>query len=448
MNVDESINSLISGKGIKGYLKRIMFGKIHNCLLSFADEQQRMIDEYKRLIDDKQIQLNEQQKQLNVYEKIFTKIQSDLAATSRQTMLAKWKIIDSQLSLVESDDDILECKICNSKHLRREYETKISECIFNGGKLIRYVCPDCGVIFGPTKFVSQGQQGIDEDYWVHYLGYSEGDSTYKEERAFFMLNPDKDKVYLNYGCGKWTKSLQKLRGMGYQVYGYEPYAFEIDNPYLITDKKDLLSMRFDGIYSNDVLEHFITPVDDMKFMKNLLKNKESKMSHCTSCYEYKYEYTRFHTHFFVGNAVNVMAKKAGLEIIEKCNDIEKNDFYCCVYKPLTFERTNLIQYMSITENVSIIDGKAHMRKDGILFGPYVKLLKGKYNIHFEIGGCPVNSVAKITSNKGRVCHVGQNILSGDNVLKLYIEEQLDDVEFVVLSNDDGFTINRIWYEIV
>ena len=69
--------------------------------------------------------------------------------------------------------------------------------IFNGGKIIRYVCPDCGVIFGPTKFVNQGQKGIDEDYWVHYLGFNEGDSFYKEERAFYMLKPEKDKVYLS-----------------------------------------------------------------------------------------------------------------------------------------------------------------------------------------------------------------------------------------------------------
>ena len=46
----------------------------------------------------------------------------------------------------------------------------------------------------------------DEDYWVHYLGYSEGNSFEKEERAFFMLKPQKDKVYLNYGCGKWQNS--------------------------------------------------------------------------------------------------------------------------------------------------------------------------------------------------------------------------------------------------
>ena len=218
------------------------------------------------------------------------KLTADIGAVARQTMLAKWKIIDHLRGETERGDDVLTCNICGESHRRDEYKTMETDCIFNGGHLTRYICPNCGVVFGPSKFVDQGQKGIDEDYWVHYLGFSEGDSEYKEERAFRLLEPTKDRVYLNYGCGKWSGTLQKLRAEGYDVYGYEPYAPETDNPCMITRKEDLMKMRFDGIFSNDMLEHLIDPIEDMKFMKGLLLGKESRMAHCTACYSYKYEY--------------------------------------------------------------------------------------------------------------------------------------------------------------
>lgn len=265
--------------------------------------------------------------------KQIRKDRDDMGAMARQIMLSKWKLIDHLRAETEKPDDMLTCKICGTSQRRAEYEIRESECIFNGGVLTRYVCPGCGAVFGPTKFVDQGQKGIDEDYWVHYLGFSEGDSSYKEERAFRMLNPDKKKKYLNFGCGKWSGTLQKLREEGYNVYGYEPYAPEENNPYLITSREELGKYRFDGIFSNDVLEHFVDPVEELRFMKGLLADMGSKMAHCTACYTYKYEYTRFHTFFFLGDSVKVMADRAGLEIVSYVDDLEKNDFYCYLFAP-------------------------------------------------------------------------------------------------------------------
>lgn len=326
MFVKDYIDILKKQTGLKASLKKRIFSNMleaiyqtENILLEKLRTQQEELEVIKRELEKQKFMLQEEV--------------NNLGAVARQVMLAKWKVIDSNLNHVERADDILICDICGESHKRNEFEIRETECIFNGGKLVRYVCPNCGVIFGATKFTTQTQHEIDEDYWVHYLGFKEGDSTYKEERAFFMLNPTKDKVYLNYGCGKWTKSLQKLREMGYKVYGYEPYAPELDNPYIIKDKEQLSLMKFDGIYSNDVLEHFITPVEDMAFMASLLRSPNGIMAHCTSCYIYKYEYTRFHTHFFTGDSVRILAEKAGLDIIDECNDININDFYCYVYKP-------------------------------------------------------------------------------------------------------------------
>lgn len=139
------------------------------------------------------------------------KYAEDLGAAARQIMLAKWKIVDHQRLETESPDDILTCGICGVSHHRRNYRTMESDCIFNRGHLVHDEFPDCGVIFGPSKFTDQGQKGIDDDYWVHYLGLNEGNNLAKEEHTFFMPRPEKNKVYLNNGCGRWSHSLQRLR---------------------------------------------------------------------------------------------------------------------------------------------------------------------------------------------------------------------------------------------
>lgn len=359
------------------------------------------------------------------------KKENDIGAMARQIMLAKWKILDH----IDCPPQELTCKICGKTHPINEYKTIESECIFNGGKLVRYICPDCGVIFGPTKFLQQGQKGIDEDYWVHYLGYSEGNSFEKEERAFFMLKPQKDKVYLNYGCGKWSKSMQNLRKEGYNVYGYEPYAPEIDNPYMITSKAELQKMRFDGIYSNDVLEHLIDPIKELRFMSSLLINKESKMSHCTSCYTYKYEYTRFHTHFFVGKSLNVLTARSGLKIIDQINDLEKKDFICYVYSPIIARENvfgNLLENMIELHNAKKFDDHIRIGEDGCICGPYISIPKGRYVFKLNTNNTLKNVAIKITADMGK-----KIIWEGNSSIKeisFELEQFERDVEIVINSN--------------
>lgn len=111
--------------------------------------------------------------------KSISDINENMGAVARQTMLAKWKAIDESRKMLEGENDTLTRDICGCSHKRKEYRTLETDCIFNGGHLVWYICPECGVIFGPSKFIAQGQKGIDEDYWVHYLGFSEDDSSYK-----------------------------------------------------------------------------------------------------------------------------------------------------------------------------------------------------------------------------------------------------------------------------
>ncbi len=372
------------------------------------------------------------------YSESVRRIQVDISAIAREVMLAKWQAAD--LSLQEDGSDMLICRICGYSQRRDLYETKESDCIFYGGRLVRYVCPKCGVIFGPTKFMDMEQSRINDDYHVHYLGFSEGDSSEKEEKAFFMLQPSKEGVYLNYGCGHWSDSLNSLRKQGYQVFGYEPYASDADHPYMITNKQTLKKMRFDGIYSNDVLEHLLDPVDELVFMRSLLINENSKMAHSTSCYIYKYEYTRFHTHFFTGDAVSVMCKASGLKTVNVCNEMKDHDFICYVFTP--DERMNdMLLLMHIKNNGKTTkDGTVILCRNGVLYGPYLHLAKREYCLELQIQG---EAMLRITADCGQYVFGEYNLHTGINQIRFNLKELQENIEFVTESKSDRIIIDNI-----
>jgi len=80
-------------------------------------------------------------------------------------------------------------------------------------------------------------------------------------------------------------------------------------------------LKFDGIFSHDVLEHLRYPVKTFELFAKLL-NPGGKMAHATACYKYVYEYTRFHLVFYTGNAVEELCKRTQFRVIQK---IEDND---------------------------------------------------------------------------------------------------------------------------
>ncbi len=86
-------------------------------------------------------------------------------------------------------------------------------------------------------------------------------------------------------------------------------------------------MKFDGLYSNNVLEHIRYPVEELKFMAGLLK-ANARMAHATPCFEYLYEYTRFRLFFYLGKSRDLLAEKAGLQVNSFLQD---GEFMCAVY---------------------------------------------------------------------------------------------------------------------
>lgn len=207
----------------------------------------------------------------------------------------------------------LNCPICNFSGNTQKFKPYVTRCIFGGGKLLRHQCPGCGVIFGTQRMLNLSPEALAEEYTEHYSCYDEGDSTESEIRTFHYLNPKKEGVYLNYGCGKWSKSIEYARANGYQLFGFEPYATGEKSEYIIKDVELLKSIKFDGIISNDVLEHLRYPDQVLSFMSSLLKD-DGIMIHTTHCYNYACEYTRFHLFFFTGDSLKIIAQKAGLEV--------------------------------------------------------------------------------------------------------------------------------------
>ena len=260
----------------------------------------------------------------------------------RHQISAKWDVIDA----LEHDRILsaeLSCPLCDYRGTADKFGEFVTSCIFGGGGLTRHQCPECDVIFGPEKMLRLSEAELSRDYEWHYQVFSEGDSTLQEVRAFHALAPEKNGVYLNWGTGAWSKTVDVLRQDGWNVYGYEPhgsastsgpslmsdnvYGYELDgpastgNPHLISDKEQLSTRQFDGIFSNNVLEHLRYPVRELALMRDLLK-EGGRMSHATPCFEYRYEFTRFHLFFYPGRSRSVLAGKAGLRIDDFVSDGE------------------------------------------------------------------------------------------------------------------------------
>lgn len=230
----------------------------------------------------------------------------------RNDIRCRWQVVDALDPLLFPRTTKVKCPICGHTAPRDAYETKVTECIFGGGRLERYVCPDCGAIFGPLKMMALIGSRLGEEYRQSYSVYSESDCTMLEKRAFEALHPRKDGVYLNYGAGAWNRTTRELREAGYEVYDYEPYAPKAADPWVIRDPVELRKRKFDGIFSNDLIEHLTDPIRDLEDMKRLLK-PGGEMVHCSGCYEYAFEYTRFHLFFFTGDSLRRVADAIGLE---------------------------------------------------------------------------------------------------------------------------------------
>jgi hypothetical protein len=245
----------------------------------------------------------------------------------RRQVAAKWEVVDYVHRSLTHEATIRCCPLCHHESPEDEFVKFDTQCQFGGGHLRRRQCPNCDVIFGADKMFELSGPELSQDYEWHYGIYEEGDSTEQELRAFHSLHPSRDGVYLNYGAGAWSRSVEVLRNDGWNVFAFEPHgSASAKTSALISSRETLDTMRFDGLFSNNVLEHFREPANELAYMRTLLK-PGAKMAHATPCFEYRFEYTRFHLFFFLGRSRALLASQIGMSIKEYVTD---GDFMCCL----------------------------------------------------------------------------------------------------------------------
>jgi hypothetical protein len=242
----------------------------------------------------------------------------------------RWSMVDTlETKLGTFPPAALTCPLCAHSAQRTAFQEYLSHCIFAGGRLLRHGCPNCQVIFGPGKMFELNDRELGEDYQQHYSVFEEGDSSAQERRAFLSLKPTQQGTYLNYGAGRWSDTTQKLRSEGWNVYSYDPYAEAAHQGHALTTA-DLEHKRFDGIFSNNVLEHLRHPAADLRRQASLLKPQGS-LALATPCFAYLYEFTRFHLFFYTGRSRTVLLEQAGLV---ETDFIEDGEFMNLVCRPI------------------------------------------------------------------------------------------------------------------
>jgi len=239
-----------------------------------------------------------------------------------------WQEVDARYA-VTLPGRRMTCPICDRSEVRESLQMRIDQCAFGGGRLERYVCPGCGCIYGPAKYLDMDHGFIAADYAQLYATYAEGNTTQNEVRTFRALRPRQDGTYVNWGCGAWNQTINDLRAENYDVWGYEPSAQTSHNEFVL-QSKTRIPRPLAGLFSNNVIEHLTKPVEEFRYFHSILA-PGARMAHATPCYHYVFSFTRFHVVFLTGDAPEVLAERTGFRVVAREED---GDFRNCVFERL------------------------------------------------------------------------------------------------------------------
>jgi hypothetical protein len=229
---------------------------------------------------------------------------------------AFWNLVD-RVYAQGPPPDTARCLACDLEQRAESFGRRHDQCVFGGGVLERLECPRCGCVFGPLKYLDLTSELVSLDYRLLYTHHREGDSTEHEVRAFQALTPAGDGAYLNWGAGAWSSSIARLRERGWNVWGYEP-NLPTDDPFVVSDWREL-DTTFDGIFSNNLIEHLPDPAAQFVELRRLLK-PGGRMAHASPCFEWSYGFSRFHVFFPLADAPRVLANRTGFDLVDRLDD--------------------------------------------------------------------------------------------------------------------------------
>ena len=207
------------------------------------------------------------------------------------------------------------CPICSSTVELTNDPKWASKCLVSDGHAIqRYQCPQCDCLFGPLEILDHPD--VMSTYETMAVDRQETDSTDLELAAFEMINKvGKGGKYLNFGAGKWSKAVAKLRAEGWDVDAYEPCSTARTRSAV----GEIPQTKYDGIFSNNVLEHLQDPVQTIRELGLALK-PGGLQGHKTPCYVYCYDFSSWHIIYPLGRSLNVLIERSGQELVKKTED--------------------------------------------------------------------------------------------------------------------------------
>ena len=213
------------------------------------------------------------------------------------------------------------CRVCGARIGTGAARRFTCSAMFTSATLERLQCPECDVIFGPWSLITATPQTLGELYRLLYRVYSEGATITWQEKAFYLMNPSRQGVYMNYACGEWLAGVQRLRSIGWNVWGYEPYLNVARcRPNraagLVGRIEDTGTSAFDGIFTHNFLEH---PQEPRAFFAELhgLLRPGGTMVHSTPCFELRFDASPFHLYFFVGRSFETLCTGTGFAVVER-----------------------------------------------------------------------------------------------------------------------------------
>ena len=142
---------------------------------------------------------------------------------------------------------------------------------------------------------------------------------------FVLWNLRKAKYISTGAAAPGAKRYRSSEREGFDVWGFETNA-PTSSPYIVTGRDQILA-KFDGIFSNNVIEHFRDPQRQFKEFHNILK-PGGIMAHSSPCYKYAYAFTRFHTLFLFGRSADVLAERTGFRVTQR---IENGEYINLVF---------------------------------------------------------------------------------------------------------------------
>lgn len=225
------------------------------------------------------------------------------------------------------------CGCCGADLETAALERVTARCFVTGLELSRVRCSGCGAVQGPLPLVTCSATELGSLYKRLYEFFSEGASTAFQEKTFYMLNPSLGGRYLNYACGDWSAGITHLRGLGWQVWGYEPFQ-PVRHAAIVNDLGRCAETPFHGVMSHNFIEHVQDPAAFFAACARLVV-AGGVMAHSSACYEYVCETSPFHLYFYCGDAVHRLAERSGFVVVgdhRVDTDVPGKRYNCRVFR--------------------------------------------------------------------------------------------------------------------